>query len=170
MTREELERLSPTELIEIIMRLQERIVSLETQVVDLQECLERLAKPEKTSRNSSAPPSTIYKPNRKPREGAKPRGPKPGHVGHSRTRQTPDVVIECRPTVCSQCGHDLNKVEQAAIGTSQVVDIPPIEPDPSLRSGRWKRIAFLRCVLPVGTNRRRTIRRGWSLSGCLDRR
>jgi len=41
---------------------------------------------------------------------------------------TPDVVIECRPTVCPQCGQDLLQVEQAAIGKSQVVDLPPIEP------------------------------------------
>jgi len=118
MIREELERLSPTELIEIILRLQERVASLEAQ----------LAKPEKTSRNSSVPPSKSYKPNRKRSGGAKPRGPKPGHVGRSRTHQTPDVVIECRPTVCAQCGHDLTQVEPASIGTSQVVDIPPIEP------------------------------------------
>jgi transposase len=128
MTHEELERLSPTELIKIIMRLQERIVSLEEQVASLQERLEQLAKPPKTSRNSSVPSSKSDKPNRKRSESAKPRGPKPGHEGHSRTRQTPDVVIECRPTVCAQCGHDLTQVDQAARGISQVVDIPPIEP------------------------------------------
>jgi transposase len=128
MTREELLRLSSIELIEIIMRLQERVVSLETQVASLQESLEQVLKPEKTSRNSSVPPSKSYKPNRKPCEGQKPLGPKLGHVGRSRTRQTPDVVIECKPTVCAQCGHDLTKVEQAVIGKSQVVDIPPIEP------------------------------------------
>jgi len=127
MTCEELLRLSPTELIEIIMRLQERIVSLLAQVADLQECLQQ-AKPEKTSRNSSVPPSKSYKPNRKRSQGQKPRGPKPGHVGHSRRRQTPDVVIECRPTVCAQCGGDLTKVEPVARGMSQVVDLPPIEP------------------------------------------
>jgi transposase len=128
MTREELLRLSPAELTEIIMQLRERVVSLEAQVASLQESLEPFRKPEKTSRNSSVPPSKSYKPNRKPREGQKPRGPKPGHVGRSRTRQTPDVILECRPTVCAQCGHDLTQVEQASSGTSQVVDIPPIEP------------------------------------------
>jgi hypothetical protein len=131
MIREELLRLLPTELIEIIMQLQERVALLEAQVASL-------AKPPKTSRNSSVPPSKseytndrsglMDKPNRKLREGAKPRGPKPGHVGHSRTRQTPDVVIKCRPSVCVQCGHDLTQGDQTAIGKSQVVDIPPIEP------------------------------------------
>lgn len=128
MTREELEQLSLPELIEIIMRLQERIVLLEAQMASLQESLEPFRKSEKTSRNSSVPPSKSYKPNRKRSGRAKERGPKPGHEGRSRTRQTPDVVIECRPTVCAHCGHDLTTVDPTAIGKSQVIDIPPIEP------------------------------------------
>ena len=57
MTREELEQLSLPELIEIIMRLQERIVLLEAQMASLQESLELFRKSEKTSRNSSVPPA-----------------------------------------------------------------------------------------------------------------
>jgi len=128
MTRSELEQLSLSELIEIIMRLQERIVLLEAQMASLQESLEPFRKSEKTPRNSSVPPSKSYKPNRKRSGRAKARGPKPGHEGHSRTRQTPDVVIECKPSVCVQCGQDLTQVEGAARGISQGVDIPPIEP------------------------------------------
>jgi transposase len=60
MQRDELERLSKAELIELALRLQ---------------------RPEKTSRTSSKPPSTDPKERR---ERAKPEGAKPGHEGHSR--------------------------------------------------------------------------------------
>src|SRR3954470_17200241 len=60
MQRDELERLSKAELIELVLRLQ---------------------RPEKTSRTSSKPPSTDRKERR---ERAKPGGAKPGHAGHSR--------------------------------------------------------------------------------------
>ena len=164
MTREELLRLSSTELIEIILRLQERIVSLEAQVASLQESLAPSRKPEKTSRNSSVPPSKSYKPNRRRSEGLHPSGPKPGHEGRSRTRQTPAVVIACRPTVCTQCGHDLEKVEQTPIGTSQGIYLPPIEP--IVVEAHRKSLH----ALHVGANRRLTLRRDWIQSGCLDRR
>src|SRR3954454_11696816 len=61
MSRDELERLSKDELIEVVLRLQ---------------------RPEKTSRTSSKPPATDRK---EKRENAKPGGAKPGHEGHSRT-------------------------------------------------------------------------------------
>ena len=60
MQRDELERLSKAELIDLVLRLQ---------------------RPEKTSRTSSKPPSTDRKERR---ERAKPGGAKPGHAGHSR--------------------------------------------------------------------------------------
>src|SRR3954466_4843008 len=60
MQRDELERLSKAELIELVLRLQ---------------------RPEKTSRTSPKPPSTDRK---EKRERAKPGGAKPGHAGHSR--------------------------------------------------------------------------------------
>jgi len=161
MTREELLRLSSTELIEIILRLQERIVSLEAQVASLQESLAPSRKPEKTSRNSSVPPSKSYKPNRRRSEGLHPSGPKPGHEGRSRTRQTPAVVIACRPTVCMQCGHDLTTVEPAAMGKSQVVDIPPIEPI-VLEAHR-----FSATCPSCGHLRRLIILQGFRLNGCL---
>src|SRR6476469_5934138 len=60
MSRDELERLSKAELIDLVLRLQ---------------------RPEKTSRTSSKPPATDRK---EKRETAKPGGAKPGHEGHSR--------------------------------------------------------------------------------------
>src|ERR671928_869320 len=81
MQRDELERLSKAELIELVLRLQ---------------------RPEKTSRTSSKPPSTDRK---QQRERSKPGGAKPGHEGHSRIiSATPDEVVEHRPDRCSCCG------------------------------------------------------------------
>src|ERR671912_1636048 len=81
MSRDELERLSKAELIELVLRLQ---------------------RPEKTSRTSSKPPSTDRK---EQREKSKPGGAKPGHEGHSRVMsEAPDAVVEHRPGPCSGCG------------------------------------------------------------------
>ena len=74
MSRDDLERLSKEELIELVLRLQ---------------------RPEKTSRTSSKPPASDRKDKR---EDAKPGGAKPGHEGHSRTlSEQPDRVIDHRP-------------------------------------------------------------------------
>src|SRR4029078_6890669 len=81
MSRDELERLSKAELIDLVLRLQ---------------------RPEKTSRTSSKPPATDRK---EKRETAKPGGAKPGHEGHSRAlSDQPDRVIDHRPQDCPGCG------------------------------------------------------------------
>ena len=64
MQRDDLERLSKAELIELVLRLQ---------------------RPGKTSRTSSKPPSTDRKERR---EQARPGCAKPGHEGHSRVLST----------------------------------------------------------------------------------
>nr|HID14095.1 IS66 family transposase [Anaerolineae bacterium] len=122
MTRQELEYLSKAELIELVLQLQD-------QVTELKAKLAQKSRPPKTPANSSVPPSAARKPNRKrsPRKGKK-RGPKVGHVGKSRRRAKPDVVIECRLEVCPDCGADLSEVEQRVVGSSQVVEIPPVQP------------------------------------------
>ena len=78
MNREELERLTKPELIELLLGLQ---------------------RPGKTSRTSSKPPSTDQKANR---EGSRPGGAKPGHKGHARVlAETPDAYEDHRPDTAS---------------------------------------------------------------------
>ena len=80
MQRDRLERLSKTQLIELVLQL---------------------PPPEETSRTSSKPPST----DRKERcERAKPGSAKPGHAGHSRPLND-DVSerISRRPEICPCC-------------------------------------------------------------------
>jgi transposase len=146
MTREEAEKLEWAELVEVVLRQQATIEEqqatieeLETQVAQQQaqmaelaqqvgELQARLAEPAKTSTNSSVPSSQGPKPNRRKGPPGKKRGPPVGHVGRGRERQEPDVIIDCRPTACAACGADLRGVEGDRVGTSQVVELPPVEP------------------------------------------
>lgn len=119
MTRKQLEQLSKAELIEINLQLQTRVAQLEEQI-------KRLTEPPKDASNSSVSPSKSPKANRSNRDSK--RGPKRGHQGHGRKRQQPDVTVECRPHRCGRCGADLTDLPARLISTSQVVELPPIQP------------------------------------------
>ena len=87
MDRDELLALDKEVLVDLILRLHERVAALEAGV----------GRPPKGPGNSSVPPSAGYKPNRAERRRKK-RGPKKGHQGLSRRRAAPDVLVRCRPT------------------------------------------------------------------------
>ena len=86
MDRYELAALDKDALIELVLRLYERVTELEAGV----------GRPPKGPGNSSIPPSPGYKVNRAERQ-RKQRGPKKGHQGLSRRRAAPDVLVRCRP-------------------------------------------------------------------------
>ena len=106
MNRDDLERLSKEELVELVLRLQ---------------------RPAKTSRTSSKPPSTDRK---EKRVASKPGGAKPGHKGRFRMlAERPDQVVAHRPARCSGCGHVFAPDAPGdVIGASDSVDLPPITP------------------------------------------
>ena len=106
MIRDELERLSKDELIELVLRLQ---------------------RPDKTSRTSSKPPSTDRKARRK---NAKPGGAKPGHEGHKRDLcADPDEFRDHVPTHCEHCGCAFEDGAPAElIGEYDEIEIPPVRP------------------------------------------
>jgi transposase len=83
--------------------------------------------PPKTPGNSSVPPSAGFKPNRAERR-RRARGAKRGHLGSSRRRQPPDVIVRCRPSSCQGCGEPLPLAGQRRVGRSQVVELPPVRP------------------------------------------
>src|SRR3954462_809403 len=110
MESEGLERLSREELLEVLTQqaevtgrqqqeLAEREAAIERRdekIRGLEEELAQFRRPVKTPENSSVPPSRGQKANRV--EGRRRKlGPKRGHVGVSRERSEPDVVVECRP-------------------------------------------------------------------------
>ena len=109
--RDELLKKSKEELIdfflEIILHLQRRIQELEAQ----------LSKPKKTSKNSSMPPSSGYKPKKEPRRGSpKKPGPKPGHEAHHKTLvDDPDCIHESRLESCPECGRSLYSNSQQTV-------------------------------------------------------
>src|SRR4051794_31510413 len=106
MQRDELERLSKAELIELVLRLQ---------------------RPEKTSRTSSKPPSTDRKERR---ERAKPGGAKPGHAGHSRPLSD-DVSerVAHRPDMCPCCRMALAPdLPAEAAGVWERIELPAVRP------------------------------------------
>jgi len=121
MLRQELEQRSKAELIEIILQLQARIAALE-------ELVSRLSQPPKEASNSSIPPSQTRKPSRPCSQPPEKRGPKPGHEGRSHRRDKPDSVLECRPSACEQCGAALPPTGGRLLGSSQVVELPPLRP------------------------------------------
>lgn len=106
MGREDLERLSKPELVELVLKLQ---------------------RPAKTSRTSSKPPSTDRKERR---AQSRPGGAKPGHEGHQRVLTAdPDAVIDHRPTGCPDCGLALSAdLPAEVVSVHEEIDIPPVKP------------------------------------------
>ena len=122
MDRAGLEQCDRTALIEIILRQQEVIERL---VAENAELKAEANQPPKTPGNSSVPPSVGFKPNRAERRARKRRR---GHDGISRPRQTPDVIVRCRPSTCQGCGEALPEVGHRRVGRSQVVELPTLRP------------------------------------------
>src|SRR5215212_6048771 len=134
MARDELERLSRDELLGLVHRQQEELAEREAaierrdeKIRELEEELSQFRRPAKTPENSSVPPSRGRKANRVERRGRKP-GPKRGHVGVSRERSEPDVVVACRPRACAGCGEALPQTGGRRVGRSQVTELPSFAP------------------------------------------
>src|SRR5918997_68477 len=128
MGRDELGSLSREELLELVRRQQEELAAREAaierrdeKIRELEEELSQFRRPAKTPENSSVPPSRGRKANRV--EGRRRKlGPKRGHVGASRVRSEPDVVVACRPRVCGGCGQELPQGGGRRTGRNQVIE------------------------------------------------
>jgi transposase len=134
MSDDELEHLSRDELLELVRRQRDALVEHEAAVErrdekirELEDELMAFRRPSKTPENSSVPPSRGQKSNRGDGRHRK-RGPKRGHVGVSRVRSEPDVVIACRPSACGGCGEALPQTGGRRVGRSQVIELPPFVP------------------------------------------
>ena len=101
----DLQQLSKEQLIELVLRLQ---------------------RPEKTSRNSSKPPSTDKKAKR---DASRPGGAKPGHQAHNRPlAEHRDEFRDYRPEVCDQCGGRFGAdAADELIGEYAEIEIPPVK-------------------------------------------
>ena len=138
MAEDELAELSREELLELVRRqrveLAEREAAIERRdekIRALEEELAQFRRSAKTPENSSVPPSRGPKATRVKVRRRKP-GPKRGHVGVSRVRSEPDVVIGCRPRACTGCGAALPPTGGRRVGRSQVIELPAVR----ARAGR----------------------------------
>jgi transposase len=127
MSDDELRQLSPDEVVLRFRRLEGKLAVAQARIAELEAELARRGGSPKTPQNSSTPPSKGWKRDRPAGEGAK-RGPPFGHLGTSRRRAEPDWVVLCQPTYCGACGQDLRTAPQERVGTSQVVELPPVQP------------------------------------------
>jgi transposase len=120
-TREQLEQLDKTQLIEIIVQLQTVVQQLEARVQGLAD------QTAQNSRNSSKPPSSdgLKKPRTK--SGRQPskrkRGGQKGHQGYTlELTDRPDAV-----ELCEHCHHDLGVIEAGIAEKRQVYDLPVMQ-------------------------------------------
>lgn len=125
---------TPLSVKELVEKLGQLVRQSEQELADKesqnQELLEKI---NRTSNNSSSPPSAdplgAEKSQKKKKSGKK-RGGQPGHRGHSRFLYEPsecESVLDHHPETCSCCGERLTGVD-AFPYRHQVVEIPPIKP------------------------------------------
>ncbi len=115
-TREQLESLSKSELIDMIMELLPRIQKLEDQVA-------------KNSSNSGKPPSSDGLKKGKPKslrkKTGRSSGGQKGHQGHTlKLKENPDNIVRHKVDMCQQCGLDLHNVDPSRVEKRQVFDVP----------------------------------------------
>ena len=113
MNRENLEKLSKEELIDIILALAPKVAELEARV-------------NMNSSNSSKPPSSDQwkkPPSSREKSGKKP-GAQLGHKGHGlKIESDPDEIVELKPTVCKECDADICEAEGTVIDSRYKIDI-----------------------------------------------
>ncbi|OGI08638.1 MAG: hypothetical protein A3I68_01000 [Candidatus Melainabacteria bacterium RIFCSPLOWO2_02_FULL_35_15] len=121
-TKNDLQKCSKDELIDLILLLIKKVENLE----------HKLGLKDKDSNNSSKPPSSDNKPNKdlnlREKSGRNTGGQK-GHPGITRELvDNPDKIIQhIPPDKCEYCGKSLAKVIATIMSRRQVIDIPPIK-------------------------------------------
>ena len=112
---------TPTSVKELVEKLGQLIKQSEKELADKesqnQDLLEKI---NRTSNNSSSPPSadplSVEKPRQKKNSGKK-RGGQPGHKGHSRFLYEPEdcTVLDHHPETCICCGVTLRVSTQSSV-------------------------------------------------------
>jgi transposase len=132
MTRDELEKLTKEELIELVLEQAQRLTEVEEVMVRMSVELEKLrqaqngaGKPPPTSKNSSQPPCRDQKAN-KPKESAK---RKHGRgYGHAKAERQwvaePDEVVALKPEQCASCQGDLRHAVAKVVAVNQITELP----------------------------------------------
>ena len=120
MTREDLEKLSKDELIEIIQAMEGQMSLLVIKIAELEAQLNM------NSTNSSMPPSSDRwkKPQSERKKSDKKPGGQPGHKGHGRKiEQEPSEIVTLKPTVCEHCMSNINDAEGTVKDSRYKIDV-----------------------------------------------
>jgi len=120
------------DLVNINLKLMERIMVLERKVIELEKELARYRIP-KNSGNSSVPPSKDENRPKKTQslreDSERKSGGQPGHKGHTLEMSSkPDVITKHIPGFCSECGCDLSAIPSELSSKRQVIDLPLVKP------------------------------------------
>ena len=125
---------TPASVQKLVEEMGQQIESLEKQLAEVLTVQEQLLeKANRTSKNSSSPPSADppgFGKKQEKNKSNKKRGGQSGHSGHSRDLYPIEKcreVIDYQPTICPSCGESLNG-EDTNPYRHQIVEIPPIEP------------------------------------------
>lgn len=154
MTRNDLEKLSKDELIDLLLQafdtintLTDRVNKLEIENALLRDEIKKLkGQMNQNSQNSSKPPSSDGYKKPKPKSlrkstGRKPGG-QPGHTGHGLALPDhADEIEEIKPTECWNCETDLRNADGTVIETRYKIDIPVI-------TARVVRLDRIRIICP----------------------
>lgn len=125
---------TPASVKELVEEMARRIEALETQLAEILTVQQQLSeKVNRTSKNSSTPPSQDppgFSSKTQKKKSGKKRGGQPGHSGKSRELYPPEEcseIIEHYPSSCKNCGQSLTGEDELPY-RHQIVEIPPIEP------------------------------------------
>ena len=156
---------TPASVKKLVEQMASRMEQLEKQLAEVlavqQQLLEKI---QRTSKNSSSPPSLDppgFEKKSPKQKSNKKRGGQPGHEGKSRDLYPVEKcssVIEHHPTTCSSCGESLTGKDENPF-RHQIVEIPPIEP--IVIEHRWHRLTCHKC----GTSTRATLPEDVNFSG-----
>jgi len=125
MTREELTRKSPGELVDLVLALVEQIAKQQAEIEALRLKLEKSQQPPTHSGNSSQPPSRDQKGNLQPKRKKRKHGPPQGHVKYARKFVAhPDHIVEAKPKVCPHGQTDVSRAEMVRVAVNQVTELP----------------------------------------------
>src|SRR5258708_29173838 len=132
MNESDLNQLSHTELVQLVLKQTEQLAALATMVaalkVDMDALrlkLEKGQKPPTNSSNSSQPPSRDQKSNRAAERGQPRQGPPAGHEKSERkfVAQADRVVI-LKPERCPKCQTDLQTEAGRLVQVNQITELP----------------------------------------------
>jgi transposase len=126
----DLSKLSHARKDALILTLSARLDEAHSVIAELRARIEDLTRPDKTSGNSSVPPSKDDKPNR-PEKGRR-QGPRKGSLGRKgggrALAENPDEVVIAKPSRCRHCHAAFSDADQSLDARYDKIELPKVKP------------------------------------------